>query len=100
MEGPVLEEFIPIKKRASPDCDEEDDDEDEQHSHKPKISKDNKNDSDKKKSDWLRSVQLWHPDPPAEEVHKKEMQSLIIIFFSLLFLFFMRIQKGISDLFT
>ncbi|KAK7279562.1 hypothetical protein RJT34_24615 [Clitoria ternatea] len=64
-EGPVLEEFIPIKKRAStPYCDE--DDEDEQHSHKQKVSKDNKN-SDKWKSDWLRSVQLWNPDPPAEE---------------------------------
>ncbi|KAI4313962.1 hypothetical protein L6164_026905 [Bauhinia variegata] len=62
-DGPVLEEFIPIKKRASPDCDE--DDENEQHSHKPKISKD-KN-TDKKKSDWLRSVQLWNPDPPAKE---------------------------------
>lgn len=72
-EGPVLEEFIPIRKRASPDCDDEDD-EDEQHSHKPKILKDN-NDSnnnnknvDKRKSDWLRSVQLWNPDPPAKEV--------------------------------
>ncbi|KAL5138346.1 60S ribosomal protein L13a [Glycine soja] len=34
-EGPVLEEFIPIKKRASSSlfCDEEDED-DEQHSHK------------------------------------------------------------------
>ncbi|KAK7268385.1 hypothetical protein RIF29_21083 [Crotalaria pallida] len=65
MEGPVLEEFIPIKKRASPDCD----DEDEQHSHKSKVSKDNNNksNSDKKKSDWLRSVQLWNPHPSAEE---------------------------------
>ncbi|XP_027366648.1 transcription factor HHO3-like isoform X2 [Abrus precatorius] len=64
-EGPVLEEFIPIKKRASsPYCDE--DDEDEQHSHKQNVSKDNKN-NDKTKSDWLRSVQLWNPDPPAEE---------------------------------
>ncbi|KAI4357854.1 hypothetical protein L6164_001777 [Bauhinia variegata] len=62
-EGPVLEEFIPIKKRASPDCDE--DDEDEQHSHKSKIPKDQN--TDKKKSDWLRSVQLWNPDPPAKE---------------------------------
>ncbi|KAJ1385271.1 SANT/Myb domain [Sesbania bispinosa] len=61
-EGPVFEEFIPIKKRASPDCDEEedDDDDDEEHCHKHK----NKNTPDKKKSDWLRSVQLWNPDPP------------------------------------
>ncbi|TKY51673.1 Two-component response regulator ARR18 [Spatholobus suberectus] len=67
-EGPVLEEFIPIKKRASsssPCCDEDDED-DEQHSHKQRVSKENRN-CDKRKSDWLRSVQLWNPDPPAEE---------------------------------
>lgn len=67
-DGPILEEFIPIKKRASPSsspsCDEDDED-DEQHSHK-RVSRENMN-SDKKKSDWLRSVQLWNPDPPAEE---------------------------------
>nr|KYP53013.1 Two-component response regulator ARR2 [Cajanus cajan] len=62
--GPVLEEFIPInKERASSPCFDEDD---EQHSNKTRGSKENKN-SDKRKSDWLRSVQLWNPDPPAEE---------------------------------
>ncbi|KAI9071466.1 hypothetical protein K1719_046575 [Acacia pycnantha] len=66
-EGPVLEEFIPIKKRDSPDCDNEED-EDEQHSHKHKILKENdNNNSDKRKSDWLSSVQLWNPDPPTKE---------------------------------
>jgi hypothetical protein len=57
-EGCVFEEFIPIKKRSlTPDCDEEDDDFDERHL------------SHKKKSDWLRSVQLWNPSPPpAKEV--------------------------------
>ncbi|KAK2403993.1 myb transcription factor family protein [Trifolium repens] len=66
-DGPVLEEFIPIKKRASPYCeqvyDDEDEEDDEQHSHhkQQKIS------MDKKKSDWLRSVQLWNPDPPSHE---------------------------------
>ena len=84
-EGPVFEEFIPIKKFASPDCDEDDgdnndDDDDEQHSHSHKIPKDNNNNNnnnnkssstDKKKSDWLRSVQLWNPEPhPAKEVRK------------------------------
>ncbi|RDX73093.1 Transcription factor HHO3 [Mucuna pruriens] len=67
-EGPVLEEFIPIKKRASsssPCCDEDDED-DEQHSHKQRVSKDNQS-GDKRKLDWLRSVQLWNPDPPVEE---------------------------------
>ncbi|WJX14028.1 transcription factor [Trifolium repens] len=69
-DGPVLEEFIPIKKRASPYCeqvyddDDNDEEDDEQHSHhkQQKISMD-----DKKKSDWLRSVQLWNPDPPSHE---------------------------------
>lgn len=70
-EGPVLEEFIPIKKRASSYCEE--DDEDEQHSSlkQQKIPKDNNNNNknnDKRKSDWLRSVQLWNPDPPSEVV--------------------------------
>lgn len=66
-DGPVLEEFIPIKKGPSSDCCEEDD-EDEQHSHKPKIARDNKN--DKSKPDWLslRSVQLWNPQSPVKEV--------------------------------
>ena len=54
--GPVLEEFIPLKSSRSHDGDglEEDD---EQYSHK-------------KKSDWLRSVQLWNPspDPTPKEV--------------------------------
>lgn len=65
-EGLVFEEFIPIKKRAlSPNCDEndeeDDDDNDEQHS------------SHKMKSDWLRSVQLWNPNPSSakEDVPRK-----------------------------
>lgn len=56
-EGPVLEEFIPIKRRE--------DDEDEQHSHHhhPAI-----NNSDETKLDWLRSVQLWNiPQSPVQE---------------------------------
>ncbi|MED6185151.1 transcription factor [Stylosanthes scabra] len=89
-EDPVFEEFIPIKKRASPDCDEDDeecydDGDGEQHSHRNKIQKEdstnnnNNNDNnsscstDKKKSDWLRSVQLWNPNPqpPKEDVPRK-----------------------------
>ncbi|KAG5068633.1 hypothetical protein AAZX31_01G079500 [Glycine max] len=57
-DGPVFEEFIPLKKRASQDSVEEED-EDEEHFHKHK-----KTATDKKKSDWLRSVQLWNPNPP------------------------------------
>jgi len=68
-----LEEFIPIKKRASssPCCDEDDED-NEQHSLKQSVLNEN-NDSDKRKSDWLRSVQLWNPDPPAEEVRRLKL---------------------------
>ncbi|KAK7407573.1 hypothetical protein VNO78_09526 [Psophocarpus tetragonolobus] len=63
-EGPVFEEFIPIKKRASHDSVEveDEDGDDEQHSHKQK-----KITTDKKKSDWLRSVQLWNPNPPSSK---------------------------------
>lgn len=67
-EGPVLEEFIPLKRTSS--------EEDEQQSKKAKNvskneSKDSKSgDKSSKKSDWLRSVQLWNqtPDPPTKEV--------------------------------
>ncbi|KAK4423601.1 Transcription factor HHO3 [Sesamum alatum] len=68
---PVFEEFIPIKRASSHSDDEE------QESKKPKndsnviSDKDGKNCNDKnsKKSDWLRSVQLWNQtsDPPPTE---------------------------------
>jgi len=75
-EGPVFEEFIPIKKMASQDSVEEEEEEeenedeveDEQHSHQHR-----KTTSDKRKSDWLRSVQLWNSNPPpAKEVKTKK----------------------------
>ncbi|XP_047341869.1 transcription factor HHO3-like [Impatiens glandulifera] len=54
-DGPVFEEFIPIKRNSCSD-----DDDDEHESHKSK--------SDNEKSDWLGSAQLslWNPssDPP------------------------------------
>ncbi|KAH6834484.1 myb-like transcription factor family protein [Perilla frutescens var. hirtella] len=74
---PVFEEFIPIK-RASSESDGE-----EQESKKSKIDNNETSDCDNdgkiscsdkscKKSDWLRSVQLWNqtsdgPDPPSKE---------------------------------
>lgn len=65
----VFEEFIPLKRSSSSDDDNENnDDDDEEQSPKSKtIEKDVK-----KKSDWLRSVQLWNPtpDPPQKEVIK------------------------------
>ncbi|XP_060214890.1 transcription factor HHO2 [Lycium barbarum] len=78
---PVLEEFIPLKSTFSHEDEEEEDDDDDDgsESHKSKntsnnstISKDNKN----KKSDWLRSVQLWNQtsDPtPNEEITPKKV---------------------------
>ncbi|EOA35358.1 hypothetical protein CARUB_v10020552mg [Capsella rubella] len=57
--GPVFEEFIPIKKRSL--CQEDDDEDEEEHESSPELNK---------KSDWLRSVQLWNPSPdlnPKEE---------------------------------
>ncbi|CAA2980309.1 transcription factor HHO3-like [Olea europaea subsp. europaea] len=67
-EGPVLEEFIPIKRNS------DDDDEEEEQSKNLKYNinvNDSINGSEKssKKSDWLRSVQLWNqtPDPPRKE---------------------------------
>ncbi|KAK8604424.1 hypothetical protein V6N13_099366 [Hibiscus sabdariffa] len=64
---PVLEEFIPIKKGS--DCSEEDD---EQESHKSKEKNVPAAVDHKRKSDWLRSVQLWNnndqsPDLPLNE---------------------------------
>ncbi|KAE8666086.1 Myb-like transcription factor family protein, putative isoform 2 [Hibiscus syriacus] len=52
---PVLEEFIPIKKNY--DCFEEDD---EQESHKSEEKNVPAAVDHKRKSDWLRSVQLWN----------------------------------------
>lgn len=65
-------------KRPSMSEDDEDGEE-EQHSHKQmKIDNDNNNGNKeksssvdiKKKSDWLKSAQLWNqsPDPPPKEV--------------------------------
>ncbi|GAB4828902.1 transcription factor [Ancistrocladus abbreviatus] len=58
--GPIFEEFIPLK-RASSITDEE-----ELESHEPIITETQNIDKSGKKSDWLRSVQLWNqnPDPP------------------------------------
>jgi SHAQKYF class myb-like DNA-binding protein len=60
-DGPVLEEFIPIKRASS--------------SEKSKSVSDNQSNDSKRsdklstKSDWLRSVQLWNqtPDPSIKE---------------------------------
>ncbi|GMH31220.1 hypothetical protein Nepgr_033063 [Nepenthes gracilis] len=62
--GPILEEFIPIKKRGSST-----DEDDELESQKPNATETQNNEKPAKKSDWLRSVPLWNqnPDPTANE---------------------------------
>ncbi|XP_015074811.1 transcription factor HHO2 [Solanum pennellii] len=78
---PILEEFIPLKSTFSHEDEDEDENDEENQSHKSKSfnntnnstsSKDTKN----KKSDWLRSVQLWNQtsDPtPKEELTPKKV---------------------------
>ncbi|GAA0171155.1 DNA-binding transcription factor [Lithospermum erythrorhizon] len=83
-EGPVLEEFIPIK-RSSTSSDDEDqlskrikNNSTEIDSNINECVKDTKNIDNKasKKSDWLRSVQLWNqsPDPTPKEDTPKKVQ--------------------------
>ncbi|KAK4741503.1 hypothetical protein SAY87_025091 [Trapa incisa] len=80
-ETPVLEEFIPMRRRSRSSGDDEDDEEEEEHhSHKQvKTDKDSNNNGnmekssssvDSKKSDWLKYAQLWNqsPDPPLEKL--------------------------------
>ncbi|CAI9775164.1 unnamed protein product [Fraxinus pennsylvanica] len=64
-EGPVLEEFIPIKKTLFTSVD----DEQELKSYNDNVSK---------KSDWLRSVKLWNPtpDPPSKEDSPRKVSVL------------------------
>ncbi|CAN0876454.1 Transcription factor HHO3 [Linum grandiflorum] len=97
--GPVLEEFIPIKPHQDDDDQDENDNQDNNNStrnHHDDYEEDDedyrfqderslkrtRDDDDKekindhkKKSDWLRSVQLWNqsPDPPSvkEDVPRK-----------------------------
>ncbi|EEF33268.1 transcription factor HHO3 isoform X1 [Ricinus communis] len=84
----VLEEFIPIKRINSSshnDNDNDDDNENEkedndddeeeedQDSHKPNKSIRDINNDQKKKSDWLRSVQLWNQSSPDSEPPKEDL---------------------------
>ncbi|KAG9140319.1 hypothetical protein Leryth_023297 [Lithospermum erythrorhizon] len=81
-EGPVLEEFIPIKRASNSLSDEEQlskrnkNNCTESDSNINDIIKDSKINGNKesKKSDWLRSVQLWNQSPdsaPKEDTPKK-----------------------------
>ena len=58
--GPVLEEFIPIKKR----CDEDEE--------VDLISKENGGCGDKK--NWLSSTQLWNADEDSSKIIEKRKQ--------------------------
>ncbi|KAL3654377.1 transcription factor [Castilleja foliolosa] len=73
---PVFEEFIPIKTSLS-NCDDDEDEQQKPKNENRACDKDdeinnnnnNNNNNNSKKSDWLRSVQLWNqtPDPPSKE---------------------------------
>lgn len=70
-EGPVLEEFIPIKPDSSTNDDDVDGQQKQHLSHNSKIICNNETSSPfSRKSDWLTSAQLSikTPDPPIEEV--------------------------------
>lgn len=84
--GPVLEEFMPLKRSHSPDDDDDDEYEEresnKEHTNIAQDSNENDDNSDKlgKKSDWLRSVQLWNqtPDPPTtHEEHQPKRVSVV-----------------------
>lgn len=65
-EGPILEEFIPMKRTSSAHDEEDQQQQQQQFNHKPKvISTKDKSSFPSKKSDWLRSAQLsiQTPDP-------------------------------------
>ncbi|KAI4339441.1 hypothetical protein MLD38_024386 [Melastoma candidum] len=72
-QGPVLEEFIPIKRPCSGSDDNDDDDDDAEIDSGRQSSEVNgtlSSNDNKKKSDWLRSAQLWNqttPDPSPED---------------------------------
>ncbi|CAK9176219.1 unnamed protein product [Ilex paraguariensis] len=69
-EGPVMEEFIPMRRPSSSDDDEQISKKSKNNSCENHNNRDSKNnDKSSKKSDWLRSVQLWNqtPDPPTKE---------------------------------
>ncbi|KAF5745289.1 Myb-like transcription factor family protein putative isoform 1 [Tripterygium wilfordii] len=68
--GPVLEEFMPIKRASSSSSDNDD--------REQSRNEDKNRTSDKKKLDWLRSVQLWNqsPDPSSKEDEEKRASAV------------------------
>ncbi|XP_043715415.1 transcription factor HHO3-like isoform X2 [Telopea speciosissima] len=66
-EGPMLEEFIPIKRNSSST--------EEESQNKSKCEEINDKDKPLQKTDWLRSVQLWNtdsdPSPPKQDQTEK-----------------------------
>ncbi|KAL7132536.1 hypothetical protein ABFS83_12G080700 [Erythranthe nasuta] len=63
---PVLEEFMPIKRADDSDSDSDSDQDQSEGSEDGQIGNFDRN---SKKSDWLKSVQLWNqtPDPPSKQ---------------------------------
>ncbi|KAI7738816.1 hypothetical protein M8C21_006263 [Ambrosia artemisiifolia] len=74
-EGPVLEEFIPMKTNLSTDEDEDDQRLNNNNNNKSKVisSKLDKSSSSSKKSDWLRHAQLSIQSPDPSELSPKRV---------------------------
>lgn len=72
-EGPILEEFIPMKRTSSADEDDQEHQHQQISNHKPKIIS-TKDKSSSKKSDWLRSAQLSIQTPDPVELSPKRVQ--------------------------
>ncbi|KAL1198424.1 Transcription factor HHO3 [Cardamine amara subsp. amara] len=70
----AFEEFMPIINRSSSSSGEHEEESCDEQPNKDDGAKSEK-DVDKKKSDWLRSVQLWNqsPDPQTKEVINKKV---------------------------
>ncbi|CAI9263969.1 unnamed protein product [Lactuca saligna] len=73
-EGPILEEFIPMKRTSSAHDEDDQQQQQQQFSHKPKvISTKDKSSFPSKKSDWLRSAQLSIQTPDPAELSPKRV---------------------------
>lgn len=79
-DAPVLEEFMPLKSSDGNDPEQHSEEEDDKNNA---LNNREKNTDTKKKSDWLRSVQLWNdsnnqapesdPSPPQPKVQVRPL---------------------------
>ncbi|XP_061992092.1 transcription factor HHO3-like [Rosa rugosa] len=77
-EGHVFEEFIPLKRSSCSDSDNDEELEESDHQQIKIDDKDKSNSGDKKKSDWLRSVQLWNTTPDLPQKEELPRKALVV----------------------